>query len=406
MQYDQIVMRYGDLTMKGRNRNMFEQKMLKQVKHALSGYPALDYWKTYGRMYIKLNGQDHGPVMERLKDIFGIVSFSPVVVCKPELADIEQTALKLMRSLPAIPQTFKMNVRRVWKQFPHGSHEMNHLIGAPVLREFPELSVNVKQPELELRVDIQEEAAYVFCEVIPASGGFPFGSNGKAMLQLSGGIDSPVAGWMGLRKGLEIEAVHFHSYPYTSRQAQDKVIELAKRLAYYSAAPIKLHMVSFTEIQTELAKSKQNHLLITMMRRAMLRITEKLALEHGAKGIVTGESLGQVASQTLSSMNVIGRATVLPLIKPLIMMDKQEIINIATRIKTYETSILPFEDCCTLFIPKTPSTNPSLRVVEGQEAALEDLPAMIERAVQTVETLIISAETLTEAVTAGEEDWF
>lgn len=406
MLYDQIVLRYGDLTMKGRNRNTFERKMLIQVKHNLRSYEKLTYWHTFGRLYVILNGTEHEPVIARLKDIFGLVSLSPVISCKPELAEIEAAALQLMHTLPNPPRTFKVSVKRAWKKFPHDSQEMCHLIGGPVLRQFPELSVDVKKPELELRIDIQQEAAYIFCEVIPTAGGFPFGSNGKAMLLLSGGIDSPVAGYMALRKGLEIEAVHFHSYPYTSQQAKDKVIELAKRLSYYSGTPLKLHMVSFTEIQTTLAQSKQNHLLITLMRRAMLRITERLALKHGAKGIVTGESLGQVASQTLSSMNVIGRAASLPLIKPLIMMDKQEIIDIAEKIGTYETSILPYEDCCTLFIPKAPSTNPNLRVVERQEAAISNLEEMLEQAIETTEVLLLSPDSVTVAEAVGEDSWF
>ncbi|OUS76814.1 tRNA 4-thiouridine(8) synthase ThiI [Paenibacillus sp. MY03] len=387
MIFDQIVLRYGDLTMKGRNRNQFEKKMLQQVKNALSGYEGVTYWKTYGRLYVKLNGHPWEPVAGRLKELFGLVSLSPVRSTESGLEEIRSAAMTVMNALGKPPKTFKVSVKRAWKGFPHSSHEMNHLVGAHILRAFPELSVDVRNPEVELKVDIQEEATYVFCEVIPAAGGFPFGSNGKALLLLSGGIDSPVAGWMAMRKGLEVEAVHFHSYPYTSEQAKDKVVELARRLTYFSGVSMKLHLVPFTEIQTTLAQSGQEHLIITLMRRAMLRITERIAESSGAGGIVTGESLGQVASQTLASMNVIGRATQLPLIKPLIMMDKQEIINIAYRIGTYETSILPYEDCCTLFLPKSPSTNPNLRVVERIEAGLGGLSDMIETAVRDTEVI-------------------
>lgn len=389
MVYDQIVLRYGDLTMKGRNRNQFENRMIRQVKNALSAYEGLGYWKTYGRLYVKLNGHPYEPIADRLKQLFGIVSISPVVSSEPELEAIRAAAMSVMNALPKPPSTFKVNAKRAWKKFPHGSQEMNHLVGAHILRAFPELSVDVRKPELELRVDIQEEAAYVFCEVIPAAGGFPYGSNGKAMLLLSGGIDSPVAGWMAMRKGLELEAVHFHSYPFTSEQAKDKVVELAKRLTSFSGAPLKLHLVPFTEIQTTLAQSGQEHLIITLMRRAMLRIAERLAERSGALGLVTGESLGQVASQTLPSMNVIGRAAQLPLLKPLIMMDKQEIVDLAERIGTYEISILPYEDCCTLFLPRSPSTNPNIRVVERVEAGMAQLEDMIAQAVEGTETVVL-----------------
>lgn len=404
--YDTIVLRYGDLTMKGRNRGRFENRMLQQVRNVLRSFPETAYWKTYGRLYVKLNGAPCEPVVERLKQLFGLVSVSPVVTAKPELESIRAAALSLMQSLDRPPATFKMSVKRAWKSFPHSSQEMNHLVGAHILRAFPELKVDVRQPELELRVDIQEEAAYIFHEVIPAAGGFPFGSNGKAMLLLSGGIDSPVAGWMAMRKGLELEAVHFHSYPFTSEQAKDKVVALAQRLTYFSGTPMKLHLVPFTDIQTAIAQSNQEHLTITLMRRAMLRIAEKLADQSGAGGLVTGESLGQVASQTLGSMNVIGRAATLPLLKPLIMMDKNEIIHIAEKIGTYETSILPYEDCCTLFLPKSPSTNPNLRVVEKVESNIPDLDGMIERAVEGTERMVLSPGEDARLPAGEEDDWF
>ncbi|MHA6484757.1 tRNA uracil 4-sulfurtransferase ThiI [Paenibacillus sp. strain BS8-2] len=406
MIFDQIVLRYGDLTMKGRNRNQFEKKMLQQVKNALSGYEEVTYWKTFGRLYVKLNGLPWEPIAARLKELFGLVSLSPVRSSVTDLEAIREAAMTVMNALPKPPKTFKVSVKRAWKGFPHNSHEMNHLVGGHILRAFPELSVDVRNPEVELKVDIQEESTYVFCEVVPAVGGFPFGSNGKAMLLLSGGIDSPVAGWMAMRKGLELEAVHFHSYPFTSEQAKDKVVELARRLTYFSGVHMKLHLVPFTEIQTKLAQAGQDPLIITLMRRIMLRITERLAEQNGGGGIVTGESLGQVASQTLASMNVIGRAAKLPLIKPLIMMDKQEIIDIAKRIGTYETSILPFEDCCTLFLPKSPSINPNLRVVERTEAGLSGLDAMIDVAVRDTEVLKLYPGTAAVPDKTSEDDWF
>lgn len=391
---------------KGRNRNKFEKKMLEQVKQALLPYENISYFKSFGRLFVKLNGHPYEPIADRLKDLFGIVSLSPVVSTEQDLEKIRAAALDLMLALPVKPNTFKVSAKRAWKKYPHNSQEMNHLVGGHVLRAMPDLKVNVKNPEIELRVDIQEEAAYIFYEVIEGAGGFPFASNGKALLLLSGGIDSPVAGWLALRKGLEVEAVHFHSYPFTSEQAKDKVIELAKRLSYFSGEPIKLHLVPFTEIQTTLVQAKSDNLIITLMRRAMLRITEQLAERNGASGIVTGESLGQVASQTLSSMNVIGRATDLPQLKPLIMMDKHEIIRLAERIGTFETSILPYEDCCTLFLPKSPSTNPNLRIAEKIESLIPNYGQLLAAAVEGTEELLLTPQLQTAVQTAGEDSWF
>jgi thiazole biosynthesis/tRNA modification protein ThiI len=404
--YDKIIVRYGDLVMKGRNRNQFEKRMQQQIKLALQGFPELTYNKTFGRLTISLNGESFELIAERLKDVFGIISFSPVIGVENELESIQAAALQLMRGLEKAPATFKVSAKRAWKPFPHTSQEMNHLVGSHVLRAFAELKVDVRNPEVDLRVDIQEEATYIYNTVIKGAGGFPFGSNGKAMLLLSGGIDSPVAGWMAMRKGLELEAVHFHSYPFTSDKAKEKVIDLARRLSYYAGAPLKLHLVPFTEIQTRLVQAKQDNLMITLMRRAMLRITEQLAEKNGAGGIVTGESLGQVASQTLASMNVIGRATVLPLLKPLLMMDKQEIINEAERIGTFATSILPYEDCCTLFLPKSPSTNPNLNVVERGESYIPELKQLLLEAVERTEVIELTPDARAAEETAGEDRWF
>lgn len=406
MIYDKIIVRYGDLVMKGRNRNQFEKRVLQQIKRALHSFPALKYAKSFGRLTISLNGESFEPIAERLKDVFGIISFSPVIGVENELESIRAAALQLMKGLEKEPATFKVSAKRAWKPFPHTSQEMNHLVGSHVLRAFSELKVDVRNPEVDLRVDIQEEATYIYNTVVMGAGGFPFGSNGKAMLLLSGGIDSPVAGWMAMRKGLELEAVHFHSYPFTSDKAKEKVIDLARRLSYYAGAPLKLHLVPFTEIQTRLVQAKQDNLMITLMRRAMLRITEQLAERNGAGGIVTGESLGQVASQTLASMNVIGRATALPMIKPLIMLDKQEIIDEAMRIGTYDTSILPYEDCCTLFLPKSPSTNPNLNVVERAESYIPELEQMLREAVERTEVMELTPEAQAAEETAGEDRWF
>lgn len=407
MKYDRIVLRYGDLTMKGKNRKVFEDKMLKSVKSAMKEFTEVSYWRTYGRLYVILNGTDHEPVINRLRELFGITSVSPVVAVEANIDAIKAAAFDIMSSLPKLPETFKISAKRAFKRFPHGSHEMNHLIGSHLLTNFASLKVDVHHPELDLRVDVQEEAAYLYWESIPAAGGFPYGTSGKAMLMLSGGIDSPVAGWMALRKGLMLEAVHFHSFPFTSQQATDKVLTLARRISYYAGVPIRVHLVPFTDIQTKIAHGGQENLTITLMRRAMLRITEQIAEKIDAYGIVTGESLGQVASQTLQSMNVIGRATTLPLIKPLIMMDKQEIITIARQIETFETSILPFEDCCTLFVPKSPSTKPNLKICERVELGWGNYDEMIAEAVANTETKLVSwNQQEAEQLEDEQADWF
>lgn len=407
MTYDRIVLRYGDLTMKGKNRKVFEDKMLKSVRNAMKEFPEVTYWRTFGRLYVLLNGAAHEPVINRLRELFGIISISPVLSVEPNLEAIKAAATEIMNGLAALPKTFKVSARRANKKFEHGSHEMNHLIGSHILTNYEGLKVDVHQPELDLRVEIQEEAAYLYWEVIPAAGGFPYGTSGKAMLMLSGGIDSPVAGWLALKKGLMIEAVHFHSFPFTSQQATDKVITLARRISYYAGVPIRIHLVPFTDIQTRIAQGGQENLTITLMRRAMMRITEQLALKVKANGIVTGESLGQVASQTLQSMNVIGRVTSLPLIKPLIMMDKQEIVTIARQIETFETSILPFEDCCTLFVPKSPATNPNLRICEYVEQSWGNYDEMIVDAVEKTETKLVSWNQNSEDNISDEQsDWF
>jgi len=406
MTEDWIIVRFGEITVKGRNRTRFEELMLARVKEALASFVRLTYDKSYGRLYIRLNGESFDRVADRLKDVFGIVSFSPAIRTANELAAIREAALSVMRAVDPQPRTFKVSVKRAYKGFPHDSREMNHLVGAHVLRNTPNLKVDVHRPEVELKVEIREEGTFVHCRTVPAAGGFPLGMNGKAMLLLSGGIDSPVAGWMMLRKGLELEAVHFHSYPYTSEQSKEKVVALARRLAYYGGR-MKLHVVPFTELQTRLARTGYEHLMVTLMRRAMLRIAERLAEKSGAMALVTGESLGQVASQTLASIKVIGRAATLPVLRPLVAMDKLDIIRVAERIGTYETSILPYEDCCTLFVPKSPAPNPNLRIVERAERRLgEDMERLIREAVGATETIEVTETERSDALRAGEERWF
>ncbi|MCM3040495.1 tRNA 4-thiouridine(8) synthase ThiI [Paenibacillus motobuensis] len=411
MDYEMLLLRFGEITVKGKNRSRFEKAALSHVKSLLRAFPGTEAIHEYGRIYVRLNGQAADPVISSLKNIFGLTSISPVKVSPSKLEDIVEIAVDFVKSIPADKyKTFKVHGRRVFKGFPHSSQELNHLVGGPVLSACPHLKVDVHHPDLELRVEVRERVTYLFCEVIPAAGGFPLGTNGKAMMLLSGGIDSPVAGYSAMRRGLEIECVHFHSYPYTSKKAEEKVLELAQVLSGFSGR-IKVHLVPFTDIQTSLAKTGQDNLIITLMRRSMLRIATKLAEKNGALALVTGDSLGQVASQTLASMNVIGKVTDLPLLRPLVMMDKEDIISMAKRIGTYDISILPYEDCCTLFVPKSPATNPNLRIVEHVEKELADLDHMIEAAVENTESVIVKPHVIIRKNQKDEpevvqEQWF
>ncbi|QSF47910.1 tRNA 4-thiouridine(8) synthase ThiI [Paenibacillus tianjinensis] len=409
---DMLLLRFGEFTLKGKNRTRFEKTVLRHVKEMVKPYPKAVLSKEFGRIYVTLNGEPARELAEALKNVFGIASISPVKVSRSEFEDIlavSRTFLEIIA--PAQGTTFKVSARRVWKDFPYGSIEMNKLIATPLLQGYPGLLVDVKSPELELKLEIREGHTFIFCEQIAGVGGFPLGTNGKAMLLLSGGIDSPVAGWSSMRRGLEVECVHFYSYPYTSELARQKVVDLARVLSRY-AGVIKLHLVPFTEVQTSFTGIGQDNLIITLMRRAMLRITTQLAEREGALAVVTGDSLGQVASQTLSSMNAIGRATVLPLLRPLVMMDKSEIVELSKTIGTYDLSILPYEDCCTLFVPKSPTTNPNLRIVEKIEATLPGYSARLDAAVAGTETLSITPygdEKPSDVVSAQaglQEEWF
>ncbi|AZK49015.1 tRNA uracil 4-sulfurtransferase ThiI [Paenibacillus lentus] len=410
MQYDMLLLRFGEITVKGRNRSRFEKAALAHVQDLLKAYPATEIKKEYGRIYVVLHGEPAAKIIDLLKNVFGVTSISPVKVANSEIEEITAQAVSFIESMNIAKETtFKLNARRVWKKFPVSSHDMNQIISSPILKACSHLKVDVRNPEIELRIEVREQGTYLFSEVVPAAGGFPRGTNGKAMLLLSGGIDSPVAGWSAMRRGLEIECVHFHSYPFTSKKAEEKVIDLAQVLSGYYGQ-IKLHLVPFTEIQTTLAQGKHDSVMITLMRRAMLRIASALAERNNALALVTGDSLGQVASQTLASMNVIGRATTLPILRPLVTTDKEEIVSLAQQIGTYELSILPYEDCCTLFVPRSPSTNPNLHVIEKIEAALPQLDEQINEAVSGTETIMIrpgeAVIRRSEAEPVVQDKWF
>lgn len=391
MKYDMILLRYGELTIKGRNRNRFERAIYQHVKTLLYPFSRVKISQEYGRLYIELNGEPLSETIQVLKHVFGVVSLSPIKRVSSEFTSIGNTCIQCIHELePSEGTTFKVSAKRVWKKFMYSSQELNQRLGAEILRTCKQVTVNVKQPNIELRVEVKADWTYIYYEVIAGTGGFPLASNGRAMLLLSGGIDSPVAGYEALRKGLALEVIHFHSYPFTSKRSQQKVLALAQLLANY-AGQLYVHFVPFIAIQTELYQTQYKNITITLMRRAMLRLATELAMKRHALALVTGDSLGQVASQTLGSMNVIGRATMLPLLRPLITVDKNDIIRMAQAIGTYDLSISPYEDCCTLFMPQNPTTNPNLKIVERVEGTFTQLDQLIQTAIEQSETLLLQA---------------
>jgi len=383
MNYDVILIRYGELALKGKNRDLFEEALVRNVKSILRSFPEIKVRRNYGRMYVELNGEDADAVMERLQRVFGISSFSPTVQVEPDEEVIKQRALELIQQIKPEPKTFRVETRRADKRFPKTSMEMSRSVGTHILRNMPAIKVDVHQPEAVVNVEIRAEGTYISSQTIPGPGGLPVGASGKVLLLLSGGIDSPVAGWMMMKRGVTLEAIHFHSYPFTSERSLEKVRDLAHKLTRWGGT-IRLHVVPFTEIQTAIRQKCPEDYLITIMRRFMMRISQQIAEKTGALALATGESLGQVASQTLESMNTINQVVSIPILRPLIGMDKTEITEISRRIDTYELSILPFEDCCTIFTPKNPVTRPKPYVAARFEEKL-DVDALVADAVNRTE---------------------
>ncbi|KGA96186.1 thiamine biosynthesis protein ThiI [Alkalihalobacillus alcalophilus ATCC 27647 = CGMCC 1.3604] len=392
MEYNHILVRYGELALKGKNRTYFEKQLQQNMKYALKPFPETKVKRTFGRIIVELNGQDYEPVVDKLQNVFGIHSMSLAVKVENELDKIKDAALHLFNesAKEKAIHTFKISARRAYKPFPIGSQELNHHLGGHILSNTDDIKVDVHHPDLDIRVEVRETATYITSGVYEGAGGLPVGTGGKVLLMLSGGIDSPVAGYLILKRGAKLEAIHFHSPPYTNERAKQKVIDLAKTLTKYGAS-IKLHLVPFTDVQKYLYKEAPSHFQMTLMRRIMLRISEKIANERGILALATGESLGQVASQTLHSMNTINEVTNLPIIRPLVTMDKLEVIDIAHKIDTYETSILPYEDCCTIFLPSDSKTRPRRDQAHKYESYL-DIEHYVNDAVERTETLTISAK--------------
>ncbi|MCY7495060.1 tRNA uracil 4-sulfurtransferase ThiI [Bacillus safensis] len=390
MKYDHILVRFGEISTKGKNRKKFIEKLRQHIRFVLKDFEALKLASDRDRITIMLNGEDPEPISEQLKSVFGIQSFSLAVKCETNLDAIKEAALTAVKEVYEQGNTFKVSTKRSYKQFELDSNEMNREIGGHVLRNTENLTVNVKQPDVHLRIEIREQATYITFKDVKGAGGLPVGSSGRAMLMLSGGFDSPVAGYQAMKRGIEIEAVHFFSPPYTSERAKQKVIDLAECLAAYGGK-VKLHIVPFTKIQELIHKQVPENYTMTSTRRMMLKIADKIRGKRDALAIITGESLGQVASQTLESMYAINHVTNTPIIRPLIAVDKNDIIDEARRIGTYDTSIQPFEDCCTIFTPPSPKTKPKLEKVERYES-FADFEPMLDEAVEQIETIIVTNE--------------
>lgn len=385
--YPLLLIRYGELSLKGKNRRVFENILLENIRKNLESVEHGPLTQTFGRIYLATNG-NWRELAERLQSVFGIVSVSPVLKRDLDLDDIKAGAVAVVADTEG--KTFKVETRRSNKAFPLTSPEISKVIGGHVLANFPHLQVDVHNPDFVLNVEVRQEGALLYSQIIPCLGGLPAGSSGKGLLLLSGGIDSPVAGFLAMKRGVEVEGLHFHSYPFTSERSKEKVIELARQLSRYNRrGSMKVWIAYFSEIQKALQQSSYPALSITLMRRFMLRIGTALAERKRAYALITGDSLGQVASQTMESIHTINAVTAMPVYRPLIGLDKQEIVNLAVQIGTYETSILPYEDCCTVFVPKNPATRPTIEQALRAEAEL-DVDGLIEEAIAKTECVEVS----------------
>ena len=393
MIFHAFLIKYAEIAIKGKNRYLFEDALVKQMRLALEPVEGdFRVIKEQGRVYVLCPEEyDFDEAVEALQRVFGIVGISPVVIYEDQgFEQMGKDVVSYMKArYPEFSGTFKVYTRRARKSYPINSMEVSASLGGLILDAFPEASVDVHNPQLTLSVEIREKI-YVYSETIPGPGGMPVGTNGKAMLLLSGGIDSPVAGYMIAKRGVKIDAVYFHAPPYTSERAKQKVVDLAKLVARYSG-PIRLHVVNFTDIQLYIYDQCPHEELTIIMRRYMMRIAEHFAKKCGCLGLITGESIGQVASQTLQSLAATNEVCTLPVYRPVIGFDKQEIVTISEKIDAYETSILPYEDCCTIFVAKHPVTKPNLNVIHRSETKLEEkIDQLMEEALSTVEVIEIN----------------
>ncbi|MGN1059572.1 MAG: tRNA uracil 4-sulfurtransferase ThiI [Clostridia bacterium] len=382
-----ILIKYGEIILKGLNRPFFEEALVKNIKAALPKDFKGTVHRAQATVYVEPEDPDAiDEIIRRLTKVFGITSLTRAFVLPKDIEGIKKGAAQVLEPVLSTIHSFKVEAKRADKKFPLTSPEICREVGGYLHDAFPHLTVDVNHPEETVMIEVREQYAYVYCGRVKGAGGMPVGSNSKATLLLSGGIDSPVAGYMTAKRGVKLNAVHFFSYPYTGERARDKVLTLAKILAEYTPR-LDVHVVPFTEAQLAIKKNCPAEQLTIIMRRLMMRIAEQIALKTGAKALVTGESIGQVASQTVEALAVTNQVTSIPVFRPVIGMDKEEIVTIARQIGTFETSILPYEDCCTIFTPKHPNTKPKLDRIQASEAHLD------------IETLVAEAVAGTEIIT-------
>ncbi|MCB7318626.1 tRNA uracil 4-sulfurtransferase ThiI [Lacrimispora sp. 210928-DFI.3.58] len=390
MQYQSFLIKYAEIGTKGKNRYMFEDALIKQIRYALRDVDGeFTVTKESGRIYVKAEGEyDYDDTIEALKRVFGIADICPMVQIEDkDFENVKKQVVSYVEQVyPDRHLTFKVVSRRGDKQYPISSEQMNRDLGEAVLMAFPEMKVDVHDPDVLLRVEVRQKVN-IFSLIIPGPGGMPVGTNGRAMLLLSGGIDSPVAGYMIAKRGVKIDAVYFHAPPYTSDRAKQKVVDLANLVARY-AGPMDLHVVNFTDIQLYIYDKCPHEELTIIMRRYMMRIAQTIAERTGSIGLITGESIGQVASQTLQSLAATNEVCTMPVFRPVIGFDKQEIVDVSEKIGTYETSIQPYEDCCTIFVAKHPVTKPNIHVIRSSERHLEEkIDEMVKTALETTEVI-------------------
>ena len=390
MQYQSFLIKYAEIGTKGKNRFMFEDALIKQIRFALREVDgSFEVTKESGRIYVTAEGDyDYDDTIEALKRVFGIADICPMVqIDDRDYENLKKHVVEYMDKVyPDKNLTFKVVARRGDKRYPVSSDQINRDMGEAILEAFPQMRVDVHNPDVLLRVEIRQKVN-IFSLMIPGPGGMPVGTNGKAMLLLSGGIDSPVAGYMIAKRGVKIDAVYFHAPPYTSDRAKQKVVDLAKLVARYSG-PMDLHVVNFTDIQLYIYEKCPHEELTIIMRRYMMRIAQAIADKNGAIGLITGESIGQVASQTLQSLAATNEVCTMPVYRPVIGFDKQEIVDVSEKIGTYETSIQPFEDCCTIFVAKHPVTKPNINVIRNSERHLEEkIDELVKTALETTEVI-------------------
>ena len=390
MEFQSFLIKYAEIGTKGKNRYLFEDALVKQIKNALKKVEgSFTFSKETGRIYVQaLTSYDYDEVIEALQRVFGIAWICPMLqIEERDFENLKKVVVDYVDQVyPDKAFTFKVDSRRADKKYPVTSEQMNRDLGEVILNAFPETKVDVHHPEVMLRVEIRREVN-IYSLMIPGPGGMPVGTNGKAMLLLSGGIDSPVAGYMIAKRGVKIDAVYFHAPPYTSDRAKQKVVDLARLVSRYSG-PIPLHVINFTEIQLYIYEQCPHEELTIIMRRYMMKIAEKIAAENEAMALITGESIGQVASQTVQSLVATNEVCTMPVFRPLIGFDKQEIVDVSERIGTFETSIQPFEDCCTIFVAKHPVTKPNLNMIRKSERKLEEkIDEMVKTALETEEVI-------------------